>query len=59
MKLYEPRNCRTCDKKVEVTVFGTYRRHYTTSPSGQLHLCGASGCDALTPAEADAALRRY
>ena len=58
MRLYEPRHCRTCDKSVHVTAFGTYRRHYTTGPSGRLHLCPASGCNALTRAEADAALRR-
>jgi hypothetical protein len=58
MKRYEPRPCRTCDKKVEVTFFGTYRRHFATAASGRRHLCPASGRDALTQAEAEAALRR-
>jgi hypothetical protein len=58
MRLYEPRRCPTCDKKVQVTIFGTYRRHLAADPTGDLRLCPASGRNALTPAEADTALRR-
>jgi len=58
MRLYEPRYCRTCGKKVQVTIFGTYRRHFPDGPAGDRRLCTASGTDALTPAEADAGLRR-
>jgi hypothetical protein len=58
MKRYEPRQCQTCDKKVELTFFGTYRRHFANGPSGRRHLCPASGRNALTPAEAVAAPRR-
>jgi hypothetical protein len=59
MRFYEPRCCRTCGKKVHVTLYGTYRRHFADEgPSGQRRLCTASGADALTPAEAEAALHR-
>jgi hypothetical protein len=58
MRFYEPRCCRTCGKKVHVTIYGTYRRHFADGPLGSRRLCSASGSDALTPAEADAALHR-
>jgi hypothetical protein len=58
MSFYEPRCCRTCGKKVHVTIFGTYRRHFAAGPSGHLRLCPASGRNALTPEEADGALHR-
>ncbi len=58
MLIYEPRCCEACDKKVGVTIFGTYRRHFTTGPSGRRQLCPASGSNALSPAEAAAARRR-
>jgi hypothetical protein len=54
MKRYQPRNCQTCDKKVELTFVGTYRRHFAIDPSGRRRLCPSSGRIALTPAEAEA-----
>ena len=57
MARYEPRFCRTCDKKVRVTIFGTYRRHFAVDRSGGLRLCSGSGCNASMPAEADSARR--
>ena len=58
MRRYEPRHCPTCGKKVDLTFFGMYRRHFATGPSGRRHLCPASGRNALTPGETAAALRR-
>jgi len=56
---YPPRYCPTCGKGVALTRNGTYRRHFTTSESGRLHACLASGRNALTPAElAQPKLRR-
>lgn len=58
MKRYEPRPCRTCEKKVEITFNGTYRRHFALDPAGRRHLCPASGRNAVSAAEAEASLRR-
>ena len=48
---YPPRYCEDCGKGVAVTRNGTYRRHFTRSQSGRLHVCLASGRNALTAAE--------
>jgi hypothetical protein len=53
MRFYEPRRCRDCGKKVHVTRYGTYRRHFAGDP-GERRLCPASGQYALTPEEAEA-----
>jgi hypothetical protein len=58
MRIYEPRSCRRCGKKVHLTFFGTYRRHLATNPSGENRLCPASGANALSPTEAADARRR-
>jgi hypothetical protein len=58
MKRYEPRPCRTCDKKVEITFFGNYRRHFAVGHSGRRHLCPGSGRNAVSPAEVEASRRR-
>ena len=48
---YSPRYCPSCGKGLPLTRNGTYRRHFTTSESGQIHKCPASGRNGLTPAE--------
>lgn len=58
MKRYEPRHCPSCGKKVELTFFGLYRRHFATDASGSRRLCPGSRCNAVSPAEAEASLRR-
>ena len=58
MRFYEPRCCPTCGKKVHVTIYGSYRRHFAAGLSGDRRLCSASGRYALTPGEADAGFRR-
>jgi hypothetical protein len=59
MKRYEPRLCGTCEKKVEITFSGSYRRHFATDGSGRRHLCPDSGRNAVSPAEVEASLRRF
>jgi hypothetical protein len=56
MRRYEPRHCGTCGKKVDLTFFGMYRRHFASDASGRRHLCPASGRSGLT--ETEAAQRR-
>ena len=58
MKRFEPRHCPICGKKVDLTFFGMYRRHFATGPSGRRRLCPASGSNALAPAEENAPRRR-
>jgi hypothetical protein len=47
---YPPRACASCGRVMELTINGTFRRHFR-QVAGRRLLCPSTGKSALTPAE--------